>query len=272
MNTHGIIIYLENFNYFQYPTVRQTVTNSTDLKDIHDGQAFEHMMHHGFLSNSNHTGLIVSADGVPVFKSNQGSLWPVYLTVTSLAPEQRMLMKNIIIAALWYGPTKPPMNLLLGPICNCIQSLSDEGIPVTVDGALRIIRPKLLLGVFDLPARASATNTIQFNGKYGCLYCIDEGVIQNRTRIYPPDAPHKLRSTNDMINWAATADVTGTAQFGVKGSCALAKSIEFPTSVPIDYMHSVLEGVFKSLMNRWFQSKFHGELYSLRRYCPLQST
>ena len=266
--TFSSIKLLDNDNFFRYPSTRKV--NSSYMTDIHDGQVFAELMKDGgVLSASGNTGLILSADGVPIFKSSQGSLWPVYLSVTSLPPEKRMLMNNIIIAALWHGPTKPPMDLILGPICNKIQSLHDTGIKIDTCtlGAVHVIRPKLVMAVFDLPARASATNTKQFNGQYGCLYCTDEGLVYQRSaRIYPPDAPHKLRTTENMAHWATTADETGIAQYGVKGSCTLGRHIQLPTCVPLDYMHSILEGVFKSLLKRWFDSKFHSEPYSLRKY------
>ena len=58
------------------------------------------------------------------------------------------------------------------------------------------------MGVFDLPARAAATNTKQYNGEYGCLYCLDKGVYQNRARIYPPNGARTLRTTEQMRKWA----------------------------------------------------------------------
>ena len=38
------------------------------------------------------------------------------------------------------------------------------------------MKAKLLMAVFDLPARAGATNFLQFNGHHSCLYYIDKGV------------------------------------------------------------------------------------------------
>ena len=43
----------------------------------------------------------------------------------------------------------------------------------------KIVKAKLLMAVFDLPAKAGATNFLQFNGHHSCLclYCIDKGGI-----------------------------------------------------------------------------------------------
>ena len=62
------------------------------------------------------------------------------------------------------------------------------------------------------------------------------------------------------------AEQTNTPLYGVKGRSILGEHVDFPQCVPIDYMHSILEGVFKQLMKFWFNSKFHSQPYSLRKH------
>ena len=38
----------------------------------------------------------------------------------------------------------------------------------------KTVQACLLMAVFDLPARAIATNFVQFNGYYSCTYCLDQ--------------------------------------------------------------------------------------------------
>ena len=218
----------------------------------------------GFLSCSDNSGLVLSTDGVPVFKSSKGSLWPVYLMITSIPPHQRMRMDNLIVAALWFGPSKPDMKALLHPILENISSINIHGI--AVPGSRRQIRMKLILGIFDLPARAAATSTKQFNGEYGCLYCLDKGKIHNRARIYPPDDDHTLRTSTQMKEWAKEAEKSNTPKYGVKGISPLSDFLDLPVCIPIDYMHSILEGVFKQLMKLWFGPSYHSEKFSLRKH------
>ena len=138
-----------------------------------------------FLSIPQNTGLVLSTDGVPIFKSSKGSLWPVYLMLTSIAPHLRTKVENLIVASLWFGPTKPNMNCMLKPILQSISQL-EEGIVVEQASSHAVtLRAKLVMGIFDLPARAAATNTKQFNGEYGFFYCTDKGTIHDRARIYP---------------------------------------------------------------------------------------
>lgn len=266
------LIYLNSYavrhNSFQYPFTR--VKDSDMLQDIHDGRAMMDLMSSGnFLSVPEHTGLILCTDGVPVFKSSKGSIWPVYLMVTSIPPEHRFKVDNMIVASLWFGPTKPNMYCLLNPILESIVAIRDKGILVQSHShSVHYLRPKLIMAVFDLPARAAATNMKQFNGEHGCLYCLDKGQIHNRARIYPPNDSHTLRTNDNMRKMALEADATKKVKFGIKGSSVLSNHLHIPECIPIDYMHSVLEGVFKQLMKLWFGPSFRSEPFSLRKHMP----
>ena len=69
-----------------------------------------------FLSIPEHTGLILNADGAPIFKSGGHSLWPIYLSVTSFPPQMRMKVRNLLVAGVWCAPVKPDMKVVLGPV------------------------------------------------------------------------------------------------------------------------------------------------------------
>lgn len=129
----------------------------------------------------------------------------------------------------------------------------------------KILRAKLLLGVFDLPAKALALNCLQYNGQYGCAYCLDSGTYISHRRLYLPQDAHAPRSFGDMKQWATQAEQQGEPIYGVKGPSILSSSINIVTSVPVDYMHAVLEGVVKSLMGYWFESKYHKYRFYLGR-------
>ena len=49
------------------------------------------------------------------------------------------------------------------------------GVKVTVRGKEVTYKARLLFTLADLPAKASLTNMIQFNGKFGCPTCEHEG-------------------------------------------------------------------------------------------------
>ena len=180
-----------------------------------------------------------------------------------------MRLNNIIIAGIWFGTRKPDMDKLLLPILNEIRSLSVKGIDVISSNGINFnIKPKLVMGIFDLPARAVVTNTVQFNGAFGCLYCTNEGVYTSHRRIYLPcEQDYQLRTGASINELADAAEACGEPVRGIKGHSVLVSSqlLDLPQCVPIDYMHSVLEGAFKSLLKHWFDSKYHNEPYSIRR-------
>ena len=259
-------IHLEKHDHFLYPFKR--IQDSQYLRDMHDGKALTDLMSPGnFLSIPQSTGLVLSTDGVPIFKSSKGSLWPIYLMLTSIPPQLRNKVENLVVASLWFGPTKPSMNCMLQPILQSISHL-EKGIVVQQTSSSQPItlRAKLVMGIFDLPARAAATNTKQFNGEYGCFYCVDKGEMHNRARIYPPNDKHDIRSHEQMMKWANEAEREQIAKYGVKGFSVLSNHLKFPACIPIDYMHSILEGVFKQLMKLWFGSSFHSKPFSLRKH------
>jgi hypothetical protein len=103
-----------------------------------------------------------------------------------------MKAENILFCGLWVGPGKPQMPRLLAPIMKTIRFLTTLGIQVTTLGiqvstpcGLSTIRAKLAIGIFDLPAKASALCIKQYNGKYGCTVCEHPGKrLSNRANVY----------------------------------------------------------------------------------------
>lgn len=77
------------------------------------------------------------------------------------------------------------MHTLLAPILHRIDKLSVSGFSFNSPVGVRSVRLKLLFGVFDLVAKATALNMKQFNGKYGCPTCLHPGEY-HKTQVYPP--------------------------------------------------------------------------------------
>ena len=164
-----LFVVSDKWDQLQYPFTRERIDGK--LQDIQDGEAYKELSKPGgFLAVPEHTGLIMCSDGVQLFKSSKQSIWPILLTVTSLPPGIRMNSENIILAGIWQGPIKPPMELILSPVLDKISDIKTTGITVSTPGGLRTVRACLLLAVFDLPAKAMATNITQYNGYYSCTY------------------------------------------------------------------------------------------------------
>ncbi len=126
-------------------------------------------------------------------------MWPVELCISSLPPHLRMDADYLLLGGIWLGPAKPDMKTILQPVISKIESLK---VSLKTCQGEKQLRAKLLLSVFDLPARAAAVNMMQYNGRYGCLYCLDEGKHINHRRIYLPSERHTPRNDTQMNRWA----------------------------------------------------------------------
>ena len=114
------------------------------------------------------------------------------------------------------------------------------------------------ISAFTVPAKAAVLNMVQFNGKFGCTYCQNPGKnIKQGQHIYQPSDSHVLRTELQMKQWPSKAEVSHKRVFGVKGLSVPSGSVNIPFGAPIDYMHAVLEGVVKTLLKVWFNSKNH---------------
>ncbi|KAL5505856.1 hypothetical protein EMCRGX_G007386 [Ephydatia muelleri] len=195
------------------------------IQDIDDGTICESLRAEGaFLSCPEHAGLILCTDGVPVFKSSGQTLWPVLMFTTSLPPEVRMNVENMIVAALWLGPCKPSIDVLLPSVLSKIDLLHTNGIEFSTPHGKKVLRVKIVAAVFDFPAKAMALNIVQFNGYYGCPYCKDRGIHKCHRHLYLPAEPHIAKDPGDIDAWARKAEEILKPVFGVKGFSMLMKA------------------------------------------------
>ena len=164
-----------------------------------------------------------------------------------------MNVDYLLLGGVWLGSVKPDMNNILQPIIENVNSLD---VSINTPEGIKYLKAKLLLGVFDLPAKAAAVNMMQYNGRYGCLYCLDEGIYFPHRRLYLPSDNHRPRNMKDMTKWAKQAIEQGRPVFGVKGPSILSSSIDIVKSVPIDYIHASLNlfsiaGLIPSITNQY---------------------
>ncbi len=218
-----------------------------------------------FFSSPDNLALSLNTDGVPLFKSSSVSLWPVYFVVLNLPAKIRMNAENVLLGGLWLGPTKPPMKLLLEPIMKSLRQLCTLGLTIATPTGLSTIRTKIVMGIFDLPAKAAVLCAKQYNGLFGCSVCLHPGKrLSNGARVYLPDK-YPDRTHTGVLTAAREAEQCRSAVDGVMGVSPLARDLDLVASIPVDYMHAVLEGVVKMLMNFWFNSSHHGQPQYLGR-------
>jgi hypothetical protein len=79
---------------------------------------------------------------------------------------------NIILLALWWGIKKPSRSVFVDPCVSELKKLSSTGIQY--DGVTYKIRPVIV--TVETIARPVLRNTMQFNGKFGCDFCLHPGI------------------------------------------------------------------------------------------------
>ena len=105
-----------------------------------------------------------------------------------------------------------------------------------------------------------------FNGANVCPTCLHPGVWDS-SRYYLPDTKYPTRTNSSVIKAASDAEEDGKVVLSIKGGSDLTGIIiDLVDDVPIDYMHCVLEGVVKWLMEHWYGSSNHGCPYYIGRH------
>ena len=165
--------------------------------------------------------------------------------------------------------------------CHCI------GVEVHTPGGVYQAHAMLLMCATNLIARAQVTNMKQFNGKFGCLYCLQPGQTppdNNLIRFwsyvhaYSPrtnesilEAARAAMSSNDavsevhglMLQVCHNNKVYTNVQVqGIKGPNVLSlhPPFQLPWGVIVDDLHCLYLGVASHLIELWFdkyRSKDH---------------
>lgn len=209
--------------------------------------------------------LLWNCDGVPLFNSSANSLWPIQCVINELPDEVRF--KNVMLAGVWFGQGKPDMATFLHQFVRDIKDINIQGIEWVHpnSGISHISRVFPITCTCDAVAKCVLQGVHQFNGSYGCGYCLNEGMVvakgRGYTRVYP-DVEAEKRSHKHIIECGAKAVNEGVNHvLGVKSvsPLILLHGFDMVKSFAIDYMHCVLLGVTKQFLDIWLNSKHHSE-------------
>ena len=219
--------------------------------------------HH--LTKKGEIGIVFNTDGVSPLKSSLLTIWPIFLYLINLPPRVRTLKRNIVTCLFWVGKSKPPMSLFLGHFKKMLDKVNTTGLVVKTPNGTKTFFLKPLFGVFDLVAKAPILNMNQFNGKNGCPSCLHPGIRIGHTQTYPPGIEYTLRTTDSIKLAAAKTERDKTVVEGIKGRTILASMVDLAAGAPTDYMHCVLEGVVKRLLEHSVSSTFKPYYLSKRK-------
>ncbi len=244
---------------------RGMLGQNTNMHDIVDGDYYRSVNE---LSNVNHVSLTFNCDGIPVFESSNNSLWPIQLTVNELKPSIRN--KNILLGALWFGKSKPAFFVYFLPFIEEMKRLSSVGMYWTA----KYSRKQMLTKVFviqcscDSVARCMMQGINQFNGQFGCSWCMHEGTVlekgKGHVRAYTVEqnVVYPLRRSDDLVQHAAMCVDQNVDH--VNGVCIASPLIllhdsgfDMVNSFTVDYMHAVLLGCVRQFCKLWFDTSYH---------------
>ncbi|XP_049272477.1 uncharacterized protein LOC119397300 [Rhipicephalus sanguineus] len=143
-----------------------------EMGDITDGKDYRVMRQK---LKKHDLSLTFNSDGSPLFKSSKYAIWPVQVIINELAPHHRN--KRVVTTTLWYGQSHPQMELLMASFVQELEHLAQDGITWT-DGTSSFTSQVYLFSCCaDAPARAIMQNMRQFNGYFGCGWCLHPGTI-----------------------------------------------------------------------------------------------
>lgn len=173
------------------------------ITDFSDGSLYCKFMDGVLLNDSDNFSLTFNTDGVPLFKSSSYNIWPLQSFINKLPPFVRKA--NVLLSALWFGPSKPSMNSFLKPFVDELEQLSTSGFQWIRNGTKVLSRVYAVACCCDSVARAMVQNIKQFNGLYGCTWCISAGERLEKgrgtVRAYTDVENLTLRADADMRKW-----------------------------------------------------------------------
>ena len=154
-----------------------------------------------------------------VFQVSQYGFWPFMAIINEAQYKIRRGFVNLL--SLWFGNKKPPAKALMGQPLAELQRLEKDGI--IVKG--RRYRLVVLIATTDTVAHPIPWNCGQFNGKFGCNFCLMEGIRvpkgKGNTRVYPEPMEGlpvaEVRTIEQHKRDMKLAIATGQMVNGIKG-------------------------------------------------------
>jgi hypothetical protein len=167
----------------------------------------------------NTISFLLFVDGASFNKSLSGTVWAIMAMVCNLPPILRTTFYNII-KLIYINGTKFNFNSIFENYLNDFKNLLKNGIIIeSLNLTIKIFIHGL---ISDSPARSKVCNTKQFNGEYGCLFCLHPGQNLKRTRVYPYSKNiYRLRDNGTYNLALENLNSKGESYCGIKGTIVL---------------------------------------------------
>lgn len=173
--------YLNSFTYMSIkPRLTRLVKNHIDeIENLKTNNIkyrdLIHSDHFKNISKDNQLNLMVYTDGIAISKSNSQNFWPVLIGLCDLPINLRVSIKNKIVYGVWFGKNKPTSDILFSTLIEELNSINQTGIVFQKRSITYNFHIQIYGILCDTPAKAIILNMNQFNGYFGCAYCLNPG-------------------------------------------------------------------------------------------------
>jgi hypothetical protein len=154
--------------FLQHHGIKNTQVGTSKLGDVTTGQCYQDIIK----EQANVVSLLCNIDGAQCFESSKFGFWPFMGVINEASYEIRR--SCVILLGLWSGDMKPPMEAFVKPCVEELEKLMRSGI--MHDGIKYTF--KVTIFSTDTIARPLLRNTTQFNGNFGCDFCLHPGRIK----------------------------------------------------------------------------------------------
>ncbi|KAL7295045.1 hypothetical protein TKK_0011645 [Trichogramma kaykai] len=148
------------------------------------------------------------------------------------------------------------MPVYLQKFVNLINTINDKGIKCVVKGQTLILSLYILSAVVDAVARAPVQGITQFNGHYGCNWCLHPGEHDGAIRYNLLDTVVPLRTHDDTVQLMIESVNSTKPVFGVKypSPFTCLEYFDIINGIIPEYMHGCLEGVASQMMTYFMKN------------------
>jgi len=178
--------------------------------------------------------LTVNVDGMPLFKSTRGQLWPIMMKVDHFSP---------FIVAIFYGKAKPNnIDEYLDDFLQEIYLLQRNNM--LFNG--KVYQVTVIAFICDAPARSFMKCVKLHCGYYSCERCKIPGAYSRLKHMtyFPVQYIYNKRTDEEFANM----EYQPNHQTAGIRTPLIAAGIGCVTAFPLDYMHLVCLGVVKRLL------------------------
>ena len=247
---------------FQDPSRRNLLFKSFEKRAQFQGKLDDfpcspsHLKIMQYMNTPKFISVMIFVDGFSLYKSSQKSVHTIQLMINELPYAARVT--NIGIIGLWQGRGKPSHQILI-PLIEELKELEENGLKI--EGLTENVRVILIGAITDLVARPFLQGIQQFNGKYGCTWCIQKSERVNGKQVYKFHLVPEQQRTH-LAMWTSTAfldsvpKATDDQLQGIKfrSLLFLLGHFDMARGFLFDYMHTINLGITKKILSLWFST------------------